>query len=417
MRIIDLLATALLTVLGMIGYPNPTDLGPNPAATAKSWRLPDSLIFCGERVPLEIEDVRERLEDVFYTRMGNDRANILYFKRSGKYFPFFDSVLAAMNMPNDLKYLAVAESSLRIDAVSHAGAAGLWQFISGTGRHWGLTVTKDIDERFHVEKSTQAAMRMLRSLHDQYGSWSLAAAAYNAGQGNITDAVQKQKVDNYYDVFLNRETRYYVFHIAILKELFENSTRYGYDIDSIDRYAPFDRGTRRVSVKGPVKDLGNWAVTQGTNYKTLKLLNFWIMDYSLPTGSFELLLPSGATPVDDRREIEDTSVSELDNGTIKIVHTVRPGDYLIKIAGQYGVRVEDLREWNNLKSDVAPLGQPLTVYIAENRRILHEVSAGDNLTKIAEQYGVTVQQLRDWNQLNDDVARLGSNLVVFVGSK
>lgn len=409
MRLMDTLAAASIAVLTWLGDSSvPESSVTHVPRPASSWQLPDSLSFCDERVPMETQDVRERVEEVFYTRIINDRANILLFKRSGKYFPFFDSVLAVMNMPSDLKYLAAAESALRIDAVSRAGAAGLWQFIPGTARLWGLTVNKNIDERFHVEKSTLAALRMLKSLRERYGSWSLAAAAYNAGQGHITEAVEKQQIDNYFDAFLNRETRYYIFHIVILKELFQRADRYGYHVDSIELHSRYDLNTKRVALKGPLRDLGQWAIAQGTNYKTLKLLNFWILNYTLPAGDYELLLPANAITSD---------TTDANTEVVQIHHTVKPGDYLIKIANQYGVRIDDIRSWNDLSSDVAPLGKTLLLYVPARQRIVHQIAPGDNLTTIAEKYRVTVQQLQDWNRLSDDVARLGSVLVIFVGTE
>lgn len=410
MRLIDVLATVLITALTLLGdsaFPESAVTNATVAGMS-TWKLPDSLSFCGERVPLEVEDVRERMEDVFYTRMVNDRANILFIKRSGKYFPFFDSMLTAMGMPADLKYLAAAESALRIDAVSRAGAGGLWQFIPETARLWGLTVNKDIDERFHVEKSTRAALRLLKSLRERYGSWSFAAAAYNAGQGTISEAMEKQKVDNYFDAFLNRETRYYLFHILFFKELFQRSEYYGFHVDSTEMHSRYDLNTQRISVKGPLRDLGHWASARGINYKTLKLLNFWILNYSLPAGEYELLLPANAVAKDTVHTVEDP---------VEIQHTVRPGDYLIKIAEQYGIGVNDIRSWNRLTSDVVPLGSVLRIYVPAHRRIVHQVAPGDNLTKIAEKYRVTVQQLLDWNRLTDDVVKLGADLVIVVGNE
>ncbi len=406
MKNIDVLALLMIFVLGWQSIPPDS-----PSAQKKFLTLPDSISFCDERIPIEDDEVRERLEEIFYVRLVSDRANLLLLKRSGKYFQTFDRLLAEMNAPADLKYLSVAESALKVDAYSRAGAAGLWQFIPETARAWGLTVNKHVDERFHVEKSTRAAIRMMTSLKDKYGSWCLAAAAYNAGPGNINDVVRKQQVDNYFDAFLNKETRYYIFHIAILKELFTHPSRYGYD--SLAAYAPYDDSTVVDTVNGPILDLASWAQTRGTPYKTLKLLNYWIMDYSLPAGTYEIRLPQS------RKIAFAETVAEPDTakaqGRITIEHTVRPGDYLLKIARQYEVDLEDVKKWNGLASDVAPLGARLKILVPPLRRVLHRVEAGDNLTRIAERYRVTIEQIRTWNEIPDDVARLGSELVIFVG--
>ncbi|MBX7152496.1 transglycosylase SLT domain-containing protein [bacterium] len=392
-----------------------------------SFQLPDSMEFCGERIPIEVSDVRERLEDAYYLVLSTDFRIMQMLKRSQRYFPVFEKILKEMDVPDDLKFLACAESSLRIDAYSHADAGGLWQFIPSTAKLWGLRVDKIVDERFHVEKSTRAAITMLKSLREQFGSWSMAAAAYNTGQGNINEVIRMQRQNDYFESFLNKETRNYIFHIVVIKELLQHPEKYGFQFDDEDYYEPYDTGTKTITVKGPINDLGKWAIENGTTYKKLKLLNYWIMKYELPAGTWELMLPSDATPLVNVSTVQtdsttlaqvitlDSVVASSDSQRFYIVHTVREGDYMERIARQYGVSVKDIMTWNLLASDATVLNSKLRIYVPAAKKIFHTVKIGDSLIKIAEQYKVSIDQIKQWNNLSGDVAVLGTNLTIYIG--
>jgi membrane-bound lytic murein transglycosylase D len=337
----------------------------HPAAITRA--MPDSFSFCGERVPIEIPDVRERLEEIFYARVGSDDKIFLQLKRMPKYFPLFERILKEMDAPDDLKYLSVAESSLKIETYSNADAAGLWQFIPGTAKLWGLTVNKEIDERFNVEKSTRAAVRMLKSLREAYGSWSLAAAAYNTGQANINKVLKDQGENDYFNLFLNRETRNYVFQIVVMKEILQHPKKYGYALGSNDVYKPYDAGTQKITLKGPIANLAQWAKDHGTNYKTVRWLNFWIMKYVLPEGSWEIRLPADSK-VGDWKSDSLSSVSpkiSADTSSLvtKIFYTVKPGDNLSRIAELYKVSVPQLRQWNELAGDALRADSQLIIFV------------------------------------------------------
>ncbi len=376
--------------------------------------MPDSFFFCGERVPLEIRDVRERMEDIYYARTGNDDRIFLQLKRTRKYFPFFEKILKEMEAPEDLKYLSVAESSLRIDAYSNADAAGLWQFIPSTAKLWGLRVDKQIDERFHVEKSTRAAIRMLKSLRQALGTWSLAAAAYNNGQANIDKAVREQKVEDYYDLFLNKETRHYVFHIAVMKEILEKPKTYGYSLTFEDYYPPFDSATQKITVKGPIPDLGRWAKDQGTNYKTIKLYNYWIMKNALPEGNWELLLPDTIKITETKR---DSSAAPADSlSDFFVTHAVQEGESLIKISKLYGVSSADIVRWNALKTDAVFTDSKLKIRIVPSQKITHVVRGGDTLIRLADRYRVRVDEIKGWNNMTNDTLVAGKTLIIYAGS-
>ncbi len=244
-----------------------------------SLTLPSKLSFCGEAVPLDIPEVRERAEREFYMLLQQPGQIILYLKRSGKYFEMFDRVIRENNMPVDLKYLSVAESALYM-ARSSKGAVGLWQFMEGTARSMGLVVNDNVDERRHPEKSTYAAMKYLRSGFKNTGSWTLAAAGYNMGHGGVDENLGFQLADNFYDLYLNEETSRYILRIVIIKELMENSARYGFIVNDEDKYAP--DGKKAVTVSGAVENLAEWAKENNATYKDIKILNPWILKRSLP---------------------------------------------------------------------------------------------------------------------------------------
>jgi hypothetical protein len=252
--------------------------------TAVDW--PTELEFCGEPVPLDDFYIRESWEKEFLVLLASDYQNILYLKRAPKFFPTIESELKKRDLPDDLKYLAVAESALREDVSSSAGAIGLWQFIASTARNWGLRVDDSIDERNNFEKSTPAALDYLEFLHSKFGSWTLAAAAYNAGENGLARRLDEQNVANYYDLYLNNETSQYLFRILAIKEIMTDPEKYGYEIpdEALFRWPDFEV----KNVIGPIPDLTNFANENGTTLRAIKELNPWIVDDNLPSGSFYL---------------------------------------------------------------------------------------------------------------------------------
>lgn len=244
-----------------------------------SVKLPATLSFCGEKVPLDIPEVRERAEREFLVNLQQPAQLILNLKRSGRYFPLFTALCKEFNVPDDLKYLVVAESAL-YQARSSKDAVGLWQFIEPTAKRWGLRVDEYIDERKNVVKSTKAAIYYLKDAYAKLGSWALAAAAYNMGTDGALDNVDFQGVQNYYDLYLNEETSRYVLRIAVLKELMENAERYGTKLPTTEYYAPFS--TKVIRVETAIDNLATWAKENGNTYKDIKILNPWILKRSLP---------------------------------------------------------------------------------------------------------------------------------------
>ena len=260
-----------------------------------SVELPDKLDFCGEPVPLDDPEVRERAEREFYLLLQQPGQIMLYLKRSGRYFPMFEKHLKENDMPEDLRYMAVAESAL-YQAISHAGAVGIWQFMKGTARLMGLHVSNYVDERRHPEKATIAALKYLKQGYAKQGSWTLSAAGYNMGHGSVSKNLEFQSGDRYYELYLNPETSRFLFRIVIIKELMKNAEKYGFILDPEDYWKPHD--VKTIEWKDDIPDLSTWAEAHGTTYKWVKLLNPWIIKKSLRPplrgDVYEIAIPADA---------------------------------------------------------------------------------------------------------------------------
>ncbi|WP_181307680.1 lytic transglycosylase domain-containing protein [Rufibacter sp. XAAS-G3-1] len=257
----------------------------------KAPALPTSLSFAGEPVPLDVPDVAERLDRELLVNSYLQATTLLGLKRMQRYQPEIERLLQENDIPADFIYLSLAES-LFSQVTSPAGASGFWQLMPDTARGYGLLVNSEVDERFHVKKATLAACRYLKSAKKRFGSWTNAAAAYNRGMNGIGNALERQRVSSYYDLYLNDETSRYMFRILALKEVLGNPQKYGFDLPKEQGYDVLPTRTYRVTTSIP--DLAKFAVEQGTNYKTLRLYNPWIKAYKLtvaPGKEFELLFP------------------------------------------------------------------------------------------------------------------------------
>ncbi len=242
-------------------------------------KLPEKLDFCGEQIPLNNQVMKERAERELYINLQSPGQIILYLKRSSRYFPIFDSIFKKYNIPDDIKFLAVAESGLQI-AMSPKSANGIWQFIPSTAKEYGLIVDDYIDERLNIYKSTDAACRYLKKAYEVFGSWTLAAAAYNMGFSNLSSNIDFQKTSNFFELFLNEETSRYIYRIAIIKEILLNHKKYGFHLSKEDFYYPLP--TKQIVWNYEIPDLALWAKMQGTTYFWVKTLNPWILKRSLP---------------------------------------------------------------------------------------------------------------------------------------
>ena len=241
------------------------------------------LDFCGEIVPLQIADVQERLDKELTINRNLHASTELVIKRANRYFPIIEPILKQHGVPDDFKYLAVIESKLE-NAVSPAGARGIWQFMPATAKEYGMEVNAFVDERYHLGKSTQAACKYLLEAKEKFGSWTLAAADYNGGMSGITRQIERQKITpNYYDLLLTEETSRYVFRILALKEIMQNPEKYGYSIPTTELYNRIS--TKIIEVSTTIPNLADFATEQGINYKILKIHNPWLRDISLKNNS------------------------------------------------------------------------------------------------------------------------------------
>lgn len=235
--------------------------------------LPDTMSFAGEKVPLSTYYVHEGLDLEMITNMYRHSSTMLYFKRANRYFPIIEPILKKNGIPSDFKYLCVIESGLT-NATSPAKAQGFWQFIPSTGANYGLTVNDEIDMRNNLTASTEAACKYIRSLYNKFHSWTAAAAAYNCGENGLARRISKQSTDNYYDLWLNSETSRYVYRILAMKLIMQNPQKYGFHLRQCDLYPPIP--TRAATLSGQNVDLYEFARSNGTSYKMLRMLNPWI---------------------------------------------------------------------------------------------------------------------------------------------
>ena len=311
-----------------------------------SINITESLDFCGEPVDLGSREVRERLEKELLLTIWDRPQVILWIKRSTRYLPVIEAMLKENQMPADLKYVAIIESALRPHAGSRKGAIGFWQFLKSTGEKYGLKINAEIDERRNIFAATRAAIDYLKALYEIFGSWTLAAAAYNMGELGLQSEIVSQKTSDYYQLYLPLETQRYIFRIISAKLIFMDPERFGYRVPEADRYPPlqFDRTHIECFQDTPIHLVARAA---NTHFKVIKDLNPEIRGHFLGAGMHSLLIPKGAQD-------------------------------------GFQVRFKQLvKEW-----------------LAENQERVYVVKEGDNLTSIAERFNVPLPALLIWNRLD-----------------
>ncbi len=237
--------------------------------------IPGQIEFAGERVPIENFEVRERIEREFIINTYFHSLTILAMKRANRWFPVIEPILKKNKVPDDFKYLCVTESNLE-NVISPAGATGFWQFMNAAGEKYGLEINNQIDERYHVEKSTQAACEYLKDAYETYGTWTMAAASYNMGTNGADDQLERQKTENYYNLVLGLETSRYIARIVAFKYIMQNSKAYGFDIKDNELYKPLK--SFEIILDSSVNDFADYSIALGLNYKILKLYNPWLRD-------------------------------------------------------------------------------------------------------------------------------------------
>src|SRR5215203_6184348 len=259
------------------------------------WRapeLPSEMNFAGEAVPLMRWDVKERLDREVLLNFYNQANMLFLMKMSNRYFPVLSERLKANGVPDDFKYLCVAESNLVSTAISRSNAVSFWQFLNGTAPGFGVEVNSQVDERYNIEKATDAACKYLKNAYEKFGTWTAAAASYNCGQAGYNNQATQQRTKNYYDLLLPEETNRYMFRILAFKHLLSNAEGLGFNLTDEEKYKPIP--FRIVRVDSSVSDLAQFAINNGTNYKMLRLMNPWIRGKSLTITagkSYEIKFP------------------------------------------------------------------------------------------------------------------------------
>ena len=258
----------------------------------KSIDINRSFNFAGEKLPMSNFDVQERLDREFLVNTYWHSNTMLNIKNANKYFPIIEPILEEYGVPDDFKYVAVAESSLR-NAVSPAGARGFWQLMKATAQEYGLEISSEVDERYHIEKSTVVACKVIKQYYRKFNNWTLAAAAYNVGIGKLARQLKEQRAETYYELNLNQETSRYIFRLVAIKEILSNPKDYGFYLDKDDLYTPLPK-YQTVEVDTTVGNWGDFAIQQGTNYRMLKVYNPWLISSKLNNGkgkTYEIKVP------------------------------------------------------------------------------------------------------------------------------
>ncbi len=323
-------------------------------------RIDQPLFFCGEKVPLDDFNIRERLEKELMLSLWNRPQVILWLKRSRRSLPIIEKMLRRDNMPPDLKYVAVIESALRPHVGSTRGAIGFWQFMSATGRKYGLTINNEKDERRNIFTSTAAAISYFKKLRALFGSWTLAAAAYNMGEDGLQSEIATQETNNYYQLYLPLETQRYLFRIIAAKLIFADPAKYGFELEERDYYPPrqFDRITLPVSQKIPISLVARAA---RTSFKEIKDLNPEIRGHYIAEGRHTIAIPIGSG-----------------------------------------------------KDFLARYQKLLKLWRAEDKRVTYVVKKGDNLSVIAQRFNVPLSAVLIWNDLNPrKILHPGKQLILY----
>ncbi len=337
--------------------------------------IPRNLSFCDEKIPTNDYALKDNLEKEFFkNKQWKNNAGYL-FSKAQKWFPYIEPILKSEGVPDDFKYVAVIESHLS-NAVSPAGAAGFWQLVPSTARHYGLIVNEEVDERLNVEKSTHAACKLIKYAYSIFKNWTLTAAAYNLGVGGIQNALAKQKSNNYYDLLLNRETGSFIYRILAYKTLFANPENLGLKKKSLKYYSKIP--VKTIKIDSSIVNLSHFAKAIKSNIALVKLFNPWLLGDKL------------TNPDNHVYEFKIPRQSNAD----------------------YSVYYSDLIKSDKIESDSVQLSIVDTLAVTENV-INHLVKAKENIKDIAEFYEVNEADLKLWNNLKDtSVVKEGEMLII-----
>jgi len=259
-----------------------------------SFKLPSEITLCGEKISLEDRNIWENLDREFLASLGNEAQVLIWMKRARRYFPYIEKRLKEKNLPDDLKYVTITESSLRPYAVSSSGAAGIWQFINSTGERFGMRRDNALDERLDFFKATEGALSYLKTLYDEFGSWILAIASYNAGENRIRKEIEFQGTRNYFYLDLPMETERYVYKILAAKIILSDPGRYGFYLEDKELYQPLQVERVQIEINRPLPII-DLARALGFSYKEIKELNLHLLESTIPPGVQILNLPPGSS--------------------------------------------------------------------------------------------------------------------------
>ncbi len=364
--------------------------------------LPDTMNFAGEEVPMNHLGVKEGMEQEILVNTYWQSQSLLMLKRSSRYFPVIERVLKKYSIPDDFKFLAMAESGFGYK-VSPAGAAGFWQLMKSTALAYNLKINKEVDERYNLERSTEAACSYFKDAYDVFHNWTLVAASYNMGIEGLRKDVERERESNYYNLSLNLETSRYIYRILALKQLTAHPDWYGYYLNKADYYQPLP--TYTITVDSTVV-LASLAENYGINFHTLKFFNPWLMSDKLNnTGGTEyvITLPRKNVP------FEELGEDIVYNDSLESVQPLNTG-------GNAKTEVEiDSAKVTPAQCSVKSITGASTPDTSEPKIIVHIVQSGETIECLAEKFRVTVDQIRAWNNISDTlIIKPGDELMMFV---
>jgi membrane-bound lytic murein transglycosylase D len=344
-----------------------------------SLNIPKDLNFCDEKVPQSDFMIKEALDREFTVNTYWQSNSLFYIKRANRWFRIIEPVLKKYGVPNDVKYICAIESNFT-NAISPSNAVGFWQLLENTAKGYGLEITDEVDERYHVEKSTEAACKYFLEAHKKFNNWTLAAASYNMGMGGLESQMGKQKVNNYYDLLLNDETSRYVYRVLALKTLMQTPKKYGFLLRKKDLY-PYVP-TIRLAVDTTISDLAVFAISQGYNYKILKIFNPWLRKNTL-------------TNTTSRKYIIEFPKKEyLANNLEEFSEELLPEN-------------DKKDSLYNAKADTVPVS---------NEKLIIPVSKNTSIEEIITKYATTKQMLYVWNSVNSDAELLKlKEMILYTG--
>lgn len=357
--------------------------------------IPDNMEFAGEKVPLEDLEVRERVDRELLVNTYFQSSTVLGMKRAARWFPVFEPILKQYGVPDDFKYLAVIESGLA-NVVSPSQAAGFWQFIESTGKAYGLRIEQGIDERYDPVRSTHAACRFLLDAKKEFGSWAMAAAAYNMGTNGLRSQVRQQGLSQYYELWLNQETSRYLPRLIATKYIYEYPKSYGYRLTAAQKYGPLTN--RTIKIDTAVNDLAAFARSMGSNYKAFRSLNPWIRAFTLPAPAagqpYTFRLPELGSTVDMPELSGLEYVGSEDSVGVASSQQTAPAQ-----TGQ--------PSFQHAKPESSTPPQPVKRHL-----VRHKINEKQKIEDVARMFGVTVPELVLWNSLERTQLEVGQTLII-----